>query len=85
MKNIEQMHIEIDEDCAVCMMLMVEPTSLPCKHTFCQSCAMASLSFTWECPMCRYLPPKLFKFPVNEEVKAELRAKADPEVWEARE
>ena len=59
------MHIEVDPECAICMLIMVNPTELPCKHVFCQGCAKASLGFKRECPMCRHVPARAYNFPVS--------------------
>ena len=42
------------------------------------------MNFKWECPYCRYVPPKNFKFPLSASVQEMIKEKADPEAWEAR-
>ena len=85
MRHMENIELELSPDCAICMLLIVRPTRLPCKHVFCQGCAQASLKFKWECPMCRFMPPKGFKFPLAQDVMEQLKEKIEPELWEARE
>ncbi len=41
------------------------------------------MNFKWECPYCRYVPPKNFKFPLSTSVQEIIKSK-DPEAWEAR-
>mmetsp|Transcript_656 Transcript_656/g.886 ORF Transcript_656/g.886 Transcript_656/m.886 type:complete len:98 (-) Transcript_656:516-809(-) len=77
--------MSIDPECAICMLVMVKPTRLPCKHVFCQTCAKASVSFKRECPMCRSVPPKTFKFPISADLTAQFKQIVDPELWQARE
>ena len=81
---MENVDLEVPVDCAVCMLVIVRPTKLPCKHVFCQGCAKACLEFKWECPMCRLIPSRQFNFNVDEELMQMIKEKADAEVWEAR-
>ena len=83
MQKAAELELEIPTECAVCMLLIVRPTQLPCKHVFCQGCAKLSMNFKWECPYCRYVPPKNFKFPLSTSVQEIIKGK-DPEAWEAR-
>ena len=36
-KNAENVYSS-ELDCPICMNIMVEPVTLPCKHTFCYVC-----------------------------------------------
>ena len=81
MHHMEHVELELPTDCAICMLVIVEPIQLPCKHIFCKGCAEASLKFRWECPMCRHIPRKIFAFKISEELKEEIKAKTDPEMW----
>ena len=68
MKAMEGVELEVPVDCAVCMLVIVRPVKLPCKHIFCKGCAEACMKFKYECPMCRMIPPKDFAFEVDEEI-----------------
>ena len=81
---MQDVDLDIAPECAVCMLTMVTPTQLPCKHVFCQGCAHASMNFKWECPMCRFVPARTFNFAISAEIKEELKAKTEPELWEER-
>ena len=58
-------------ECSICMEVYTDPRVLPCGHTFCRQCIVASgrLVFNWHgiffvlaCPVCR----KELKLPHNE-------------------
>ena len=85
MLAMQDIDLEISPECAVCMLIMVRPSQLPCKHVFCQTCAMASMNFKWECPMCRFMPPRDFRFDVSEQLIQTFKEQVDPEAWEERE
>lgn len=76
--------LDVAPECAVCMLIMVRPTELPCKHVYCNTCAEASMNFKWECPMCRYVPAKTFTFAVSESLKEQIKGKTMPSIWEER-
>ena len=40
-------------ECAVCLNLMHQPSTLPCGHSFCRSCLRKSLGHAMRCPSCR--------------------------------
>lgn len=43
-----------DYECSICMMLMIEPVLLPCKHELCYKCFMLNYTNTSDqCPFCR--------------------------------
>ncbi len=42
-----------DFDCPVCMTIMAEPSSLPCKHTICMQCIRMIQESNPQCPLCR--------------------------------
>ena len=55
-------HVEpLDEssfDCAVCLQLLCEPTTLPCGHSFCRGCIADTLTAAAaRCPACRSAVP----------------------------
>lgn len=52
--------LEVDLHCNICTDLFVQPVTLICQHTFCQSCI--SDRNTRTCPMCRlakFVPPEI--------------------------
>uniref|UniRef100_UPI00398F6825 E3 ubiquitin/ISG15 ligase TRIM25-like n=1 Tax=Pristiophorus japonicus TaxID=55135 RepID=UPI00398F6825 len=70
--------------CAICLDMMVSPTTIPCGHSFCLQC----ISSCWEpgsssdgahCPQCRHTftpKPPLYKNLILCEVVEELRSRA---------
>lgn len=41
-------------ECSICLLLLVEPITIPCGHTFCRSCVVASQQRAKKsCPLCR--------------------------------
>lgn len=85
LRKMENIELDVAPECAVCMLTMVRPSQLPCKHVFCNTCVEASMNFKWECPMCRFVPPKGFAFTVSEALKEQIKGKTEPEIWQERE
>ena len=56
---------DYDCECMVCFVTMVEPVTLPCKHTFCMQCLGEFFEKKRECPMCRRVPPTTFKLQID--------------------
>ena len=48
----------IETNCAICMLIMVEPATLECKHSFCIICIVKVFNNKRECPMCRHAIPE---------------------------
>jgi late competence protein required for DNA uptake (superfamily II DNA/RNA helicase) len=44
-----------DLECILCMKIFYMPITLPCGHTFCQSCIQRLLDHDDKCPFCRQL------------------------------
>ncbi|WRT66099.1 uncharacterized protein IL334_003052 [Kwoniella shivajii] len=40
-------------ECDVCAMLLFEPVTTPCQHSFCSKCLSRSLDHSSRCPVCR--------------------------------
>ena len=72
---------EIDTECFICFTIMVEPVTLPCKHTFCRECLRKFFQTKVECPMCRAVPPANYKLKVNGEL-AKVMKKENPAAFE---
>ena len=61
--NPQQLELEDDKNCPICLGLMVEPVLLDCKHRFCNHCMKRFLNksnhinaiqnFKKNCPLCR--------------------------------
>ena len=64
-KKIDEDAEEIETECNVCYTTMVEPCTLPCKHSFCLLCIRTFFQNKIECPLCRAVPPSNFKLTVN--------------------
>lgn len=39
--------------CEICLMLLYQPVTTPCEHTFCSKCLQKSLDHSMLCPLCR--------------------------------
>ncbi|KAH7914338.1 PUA-like domain-containing protein [Hygrophoropsis aurantiaca] len=39
--------------CEICFMLLYQPVTTPCQHTFCSKCLQRSLDHSMLCPLCR--------------------------------
>ncbi|KAI6113662.1 LON-domain-containing protein [Pisolithus croceorrhizus] len=39
--------------CEICLMLLYQPVTTPCQHTFCSKCLQKSLDHSILCPLCR--------------------------------
>jgi hypothetical protein len=55
MPQVEEPLEEVDEEfnCAICWMLMYQPVTTPCGHTFCKQCLQDALKLKKECLVCR--------------------------------
>lgn len=51
----ELLHSELldDLECQLCYMLLYQPLTTPCGHTFCRQCFARSLDHSSTCPLCR--------------------------------
>jgi hypothetical protein len=60
--NVKSLDLD-DCTCSICINVLIEPVSLPCKHEFCLNCIFnptnAEIYFT-KCPLCRKLIPGSF-------------------------
>jgi len=75
---------KIDVDCAVCYTIMVEPVTLPCKHTFCRECLRSFFIHKMECPLCRAIPPANFELKVNKNQQKKFK-EMDPKAYKSME
>ena len=66
-----QQPARIEEECSICLNIMVEPCSLnpSCKHTFCIQCVVAFLEQKSECPLDRIPLVPNFTPKVNEKLQ----------------
>lgn len=48
--------------CEICYMLLYEPVTTPCQHTFCAKCLHRSLDHSSACPLCRAALPSFSFF-----------------------
>ena len=62
---------------------MVEPTRLPCKHTFCVQCIKQFFLEKRECPMCRQLVDEKTKIELSQSLAKQIK-KERPKSFEAR-
>lgn len=56
-------------ECQLCYMLLYEPLTTPCGHTFCRVCFARSLDHSSNCPLCRASMPSFSFFqdhPLNQ-------------------
>ncbi|KAG8747536.1 hypothetical protein FRC10_000672 [Ceratobasidium sp. 414] len=72
--------------CEICYMLLYNPITTPCQHTFCNVCLERSLDHSSQCPLCRLdLPPNAYFYQhAHNEVVVQIIAKAFPELLQER-
>ncbi|KAL5487777.1 hypothetical protein ACEPAI_5885 [Sanghuangporus weigelae] len=85
---VERFNKELSESltCEICFMLLYQPVTTPCQHTFCAKCLQRSLDHGTRCPLCRQEMPPFSYFqdhPFNKVVLAIL-LKAIPEGYADR-
>ncbi|SAM85753.1 uncharacterized protein UBRO_07078 [Ustilago bromivora] len=54
-QTVATLHSELAEvlECQLCYLLLYDPLTTPCGHTFCKSCFARSLDHGDRCPLCR--------------------------------
>lgn len=60
---LDSLHTEMMDvmECQLCYMLLYQPLTTPCGHTFCRRCFSRSLDHSTTCPLCRAdMPPFSF-------------------------
>lgn len=60
---LDNFHTEMMDimECQLCYMLLYQPLTTPCGHTFCRRCFSRSLDHSTSCPLCRAdMPPFSF-------------------------
>ncbi|KAL5530151.1 hypothetical protein ACEPAF_6408 [Sanghuangporus sanghuang] len=85
---VERFNKELSESltCEICFMLLYQPVTTPCQHTFCAKCLQRSLDHGTKCPLCRQEMPPFSYFqdhPFNKVVLSIL-LKAYPEGYAER-
>ncbi|KAH7139445.1 ATP-dependent protease-like protein [Dendryphion nanum] len=74
-------------DCLVCYNTMLEPTTLPCGHTFCRHCLVRVMDHSNICPVCRrgiHIPPiAIQSYPSNSRLVSLLKSLC-PELIDSR-
>ncbi|CUA70206.1 LON peptidase N-terminal domain and RING finger protein C14F5,10c [Schizosaccharomyces pombe 972h-] [Rhizoctonia solani] len=72
--------------CEICFMLLCNPITTPCQHTFCSTCLERSLDHSTKCPLCRLdLPPNAYFYQhAHNEVIVQIIAKSFPNLLEER-
>ncbi|KIJ70544.1 hypothetical protein HYDPIDRAFT_105286 [Hydnomerulius pinastri MD-312] len=72
--------------CEICFMLLNQPVTTPCQHTFCSKCLQRSLDHSMLCPLCRESLPGFAFFqehPLNKIILS-LLLKAYPDSYASR-
>ncbi|KAH7929465.1 hypothetical protein BV22DRAFT_1029515 [Leucogyrophana mollusca] len=72
--------------CEICFMLLYQPVTTPCQHTFCSKCLQRSLDHSLLCPLCREELPgyAYFQDHPHNKVILSLLLKAYPETYAER-
>ena len=66
-----------DYQCAICLMLMVEPVDLACKHSFCHLCLIDLMDNSpgeVKCPMDRSPVPESFVLKINTDKQKKIQS-----------
>lgn len=60
----DELHSDLIDvfECQLCYLLLCEPLTTPCGHTFCRSCFARSLDHSDKCPLCRSVLPNFAFF-----------------------
>ncbi|EPQ29662.1 uncharacterized protein PFL1_02882 [Pseudozyma flocculosa PF-1] len=63
-QTVATLHAELLEvlECQLCYLLLYQPLTTPCGHTFCRSCFARSLDHGNRCPLCRADMPNVAFF-----------------------
>ncbi|KAH8118293.1 hypothetical protein DFH11DRAFT_661815 [Phellopilus nigrolimitatus] len=84
----ERFHKELTESltCEICFLLLFQPVTTPCQHTFCAKCLQRSLDHGSKCPLCRQTMPPFSYFQDHSYNKVILAIllKAFPEIYRER-
>ncbi|KAH7887724.1 PUA-like domain-containing protein [Phlebopus sp. FC_14] len=73
-------------NCEICFMMLYQPVTTPCQHTFCSKCLQRSLDHSMLCPLCREDLPGFAYFqehPYNKVILS-LLLKAYPDAYASR-
>lgn len=73
--------------CEICFMLLFEPITTPCQHTFCAKCLQRSLDHNPKCPLCRQTMPPFSYFqdhPLNKVLQSLLLKSFNEEYTERK-
>ena len=62
-----------DTECMICCSTMVEPCTLPCKHSFCVQCLNEWFKKRRECAYCTAVTPADFQLSVNRSLQADIK------------
>ena len=57
-------------DCPICQRQLADPSSLPCKHSFCLTCLTTALDSSLQCPLCRKEVKETFDPKINRKLQA---------------
>lgn len=62
--GLTAMHAELVDvlECQLCYLVLYEPLTSPCGHTFCKTCLARSLDHSERCPLCRTNLPNFAYF-----------------------
>ena len=66
---------EEEENCTICLNVLIESTTLPCKHRFCIQCMRNHINYNYTCPICgeevpNYYMKSYYKAFVDDEEEA---------------
>lgn len=80
---MEEKSTTVEFECPVCTLLMAQPCSFQCSHTFCIQCAFQMKEhMDWlKCPLCRYKIDK--EFEIDKKLQTKIK-ELDPKKYEAR-
>ena len=52
--NVNEVRLDLESECAICMGIMIKPVTMPCKHSLCLACYLQHVEKTsLQCPFCR--------------------------------
>ena len=74
-QNKKQEKPQIEDECSICLQLMVDPCKLKCDHRFCLQCLNQLMPKQDSCPLCRVEIAEQFPFVIDEPYQQALRVR----------
>ena len=64
---------QIETNCSICYIIMVEPCKTSCNHVMCIQCLQRALVAKMECPMCRQVMAEDYQLQIDKDIQATIK------------